>query len=223
MGWHYSDFILRCARCRHEQSSTSTGGLTLLFGPGPGGRENDLHEGRMQTLGRERLTFWSASARGLVVRDEMVLCRDCGMLHRRRRLSWLPAWSALPYVALGTVADLGPMRALREFLLLGVALVAGTIGAFHFHSFCSGVGLGLAALAATFVLDEVLLWLIVRVGHFSKGRALRAASACPGCESQRQRPIKGLTVGPVTAPCPACRVSRELAVTSVADKWETED
>jgi ssDNA-binding Zn-finger/Zn-ribbon topoisomerase 1 len=223
MGWHHSDFILRCTRCRHEQSCGTNGGLGLLFGPGTGGREDGFESGQVPTLNALHLSFWGASARGLVVRSEMVLCRDCGYLHRRRRLTWFPAWSSMLVVAFGSLFDAGTRRSLRELLLLSLALVAGTIGAFHFHSFCSGVGLGFAALAAACLVDEVLLWLIVRLGYFSKARALRAASACPACQSQRKRPIKGLEVGPVTAPCPACHASRELSAVSLADRWETED
>ncbi len=197
-------FRSSCTSCEYQSDPISAGGLGIFvtsfedderrqFGESPAVVILPFERYILDEFG---LSFYSAAWGGQLVELSPMVCRDCGQLSERRRLS-------AGGVAIGCAGCLGIAITSLTLAVL-VAIVVGNpfIGA--------AVGAGGGVLVSAMI--EFGASRIVRYRYANRVNAIDTPPECPHCESLRCVKIES---GVGALPCPDCQ-QRTLVIVPFA-------
>lgn len=186
-------FHAACADCGYESPALSPGGFAVLVPdtdePTPPilGRRHPpvLHPFAPYVLDEFGLTFASAAWGGQLVEFETVVCRDCGRVFERRRLT--AGGAAIGCAGCLTLAAAAAVVAVVVAIAVGNPFV--------------GLGVGAVAAVAVAAVIECGASGIVRRRYRDRVGQVDTPRTCPDCGGRRCSRV-GSGGGPF--PCPSC-------------------
>jgi ribosomal protein L37AE/L43A len=186
-------FHAACADCGYEAADLSPGGFAVLVpdaetdSPPILGRHHPpvLHPFAPFVLDEFGLSFATAAWGGQLVERETVVCRECGRVFERRRLT-----------AAGAAVGCGGCLAIAG----GAFAVAVVVGLVTGNPFV-GAGAGAVVAVAAGAVAEFGASAFVRRRFRERAATVDTPRTCPDCGGRRVARV-GSNGGPF--PCPAC-------------------